>query len=266
MNAPHAPLPVASRWFVATPVGDGVTLISEPFVDEFLRANIWLVRGRERDLLVDSGNGIAPLLPAVRAVQDEPGKPLLAVATHAHSDHMGGLHEFEVRLVHRLEADAAARAADVACLVSADLPSSLTLQIAEDGVRLPDLLISALPREDFDPSRYRLVPATPTAVLDEGSTIDLGDREFAILHLPGHSPGSIGIWEATTGILFSGDAACRDGPLLDRLPGSDVDDYRTTMERLRGLPVSIVHAGHDPSFSRSELAKIAESYLASRGR
>ncbi|RPI32384.1 MAG: MBL fold metallo-hydrolase, partial [Actinomycetota bacterium] len=77
-------------------------LLTEPFVHEFLRANIWLIEGRERDLLVDCGNGIAPLLPAVRALQERPGKPLVAVATHTHSDHMGGMHEFPARLVHPL--------------------------------------------------------------------------------------------------------------------------------------------------------------------
>ena len=44
----------------------------------------------------------------------------------------------------------------------------------------------------------------------------LGDRHFEVLHLPGHSPGSIGLWERRTGILFSGDALY-DGPLLDEL-------------------------------------------------
>ena len=66
---------------------------------------------------------------------------------------------------------------------------------------------------------------------------------FEVLHLPGHSPGSIGLWEARTGTLFSGDAIY-DGPLLDAIPGADEDAYRITMERLRSLPVTVVHGGH----------------------
>jgi glyoxylase-like metal-dependent hydrolase (beta-lactamase superfamily II) len=258
-------LPIAEEWFSATPAGAGVTLLTEPWVDEFLRANLWLVAGRERDLLIDAGNGIAPLLPAVRALQGHPQKPLVAVVTHTHSDHMGGLHEFPERLVHRLEAEALADAADAACLVTAQFPASLLAEIAADGLELPEVLLTASPREGFDPAAFAVVGTTATGTLDEGDTIDLGDRVFAVLHLPGHSPGSIGLWEEKTGVLFSGDAVYRDGPLLDQMPGSDVVAYLRTMERLRDLPVSAVHGGHDPSFARPRLVAIVEEYVARRG-
>ena len=39
-------------------------------------------------------------------------------------------------------------------------------------------------------------------VLDEGDVIDAGDRAFEVLHLPGHSPDSIGLWDAASGVLF----------------------------------------------------------------
>jgi glyoxylase-like metal-dependent hydrolase (beta-lactamase superfamily II) len=90
--------------------------------------------------------------------------------------------------------------------------------------------------------------------------IDLGDRAFEVLHLPGHSPGSIGLWEAASGILFSGDAVY-DGPLLDELEGSDVVAYVATMRRLRDLPVTVVHGGHEPSFGCERLVAICTDYL-----
>ena len=258
-------LPVVEHWFSAASAGAGVTLLTEPFVDEFLRANIWLIEGRDRDLLVDTGNGIAPLLPVVRALQERPRKPLLAVATHTHSDHMGGMHEFPERLVHRLEAQALATAADEACLITAQFPPSLLTEIAADGLVLPDVLVEAAPHEGFDPETFAVMGTPATGTLDEGAPIDLGDRVFTVLHLPGHSPGSIGLWEERTGILFSGDAVYRDGPLLDEMPGSDIDTYVRTMGRLRELPVSTVHGGHDPSFARPRLVAIAKEYVARRG-
>ena len=91
--------------------------------------------------------------------------------------------------------------------------------------------------------------------------IDIGDRHFEVLHLPGHSPGSIGLWEAASGIFFSGDAIY-DGPLIDGLPESSVAEYIETMKRIRELPVRVVHGGHEPSFGRDRLIEIAESYLA----
>jgi glyoxylase-like metal-dependent hydrolase (beta-lactamase superfamily II) len=101
-------------------------------------------------------------------------------------------------------------------------------------------------------------------VLEEGDVVDLGDRSFEVLHLPGHSPGSIGLWEAATGILFSGDAVY-DGPLLDELDGCcDIDAYVATMRRLWDLPVTVVHGGHEPSFGRARLVAICDDYLARR--
>ncbi|HEY4331304.1 MAG TPA: MBL fold metallo-hydrolase, partial [Ilumatobacteraceae bacterium] len=96
-----------------------------------------------------------------------------------------------------------------------------------------------------------------------GDIVDIGDRQFEVLHLPGHSPGSIGLWEPATGTLFSGDAIY-DGPLLDELAESDIDAYCTTMERLLTLPVTVVHAGHDPSFGRDRLRELARNYLERR--
>lgn len=111
---------------------------------------------------------------------------------------------------------------------------------------------------------YTVQPVEPTRLVADGDAIELGDRVFVVLHLPGHTPGSIALWEADTGILFSGDVIY-DGLLLDDLPGSDISDYVVSMERLRALPVSAVHAGHYPSFGRGRFLQLIDDYLRSRG-
>jgi glyoxylase-like metal-dependent hydrolase (beta-lactamase superfamily II) len=253
-------LPVAPRWFSVEDVGGGVTLITEPYIDEFLRSNIWHVQGRDADLLVDTGNGVAPLSPVVEGLVGDRRRPVLAVATHAHSDHMGGMHEFEHRLIHRAEASELATACDEAALVSSAFGGEFLRAMEAAGYGLPDVLVSALPASSFDPASYAITPASPTGLLDDGDVIDLGDRSFAVLHLPGHSPGSIGLWEEETGILFSGDAVY-DGPLLDDLPGSDLDAYAATMTRLHEVPVGVVYPGHDAVFGRRRLVELAGAYL-----
>jgi glyoxylase-like metal-dependent hydrolase (beta-lactamase superfamily II) len=94
-------LPIADRWFERRRVDDDVTLLWEPHVDPLIRCNIWHVRGRESDLLVDTGLGIASLREAAADLFE---RPLVAVATHIHYDHVGGLHEFDTRVMHRAEA------------------------------------------------------------------------------------------------------------------------------------------------------------------
>jgi glyoxylase-like metal-dependent hydrolase (beta-lactamase superfamily II) len=88
---------------------------------------------------------------------------------------------------------------------------------------------------------------------------------FSALHLPGHSPGSIGLYDERDGVLFSGDAVY-DGELIDDLEHSNVDSYVATMERLAKLPVSIVHAGHYDSFDQSRLHRLIDQYLQGRRR
>ena len=94
--------------------------------------------------------------------------------------------------------------------------------------------------------------------------IDLGNRRFTALHLPGHSPGSMGLLDQTDGLFFTGDAIY-DDRLVDDLPGSDIAAYVATMERLRHLDVSLACGGHGPTFNRARLRQIAENYLRQRG-
>jgi glyoxylase-like metal-dependent hydrolase (beta-lactamase superfamily II) len=254
------PLDIAPRWFETRRIADDVTLLWEPHVIPLMRCNIWHVRGRERDLLIDTGMGIASLRAAMDGLID---KPIVAAATHTHADHVGGHHEFEDRLVHRLEADGlAAPSADNTLLASEFAAGELRmLRIA--GYEIGDTLITALPHAGYNLAGYGVRPAPPTRIVEEGHIVDLGDRHFEVLHLPGHSPGSIGLWEARSGTLFSGDAIY-DGPLLDELHHSDIAAYIGTMHRLRDLPVSVVHGGHDPSFGRARLIELIDAYLARR--
>ena len=94
-------LPVADVWWVRERVDDGITRVTEPHVHPFLRCNVWHVQGRDADLVVDTGMGIRPLRPFV---ERELEGDLIAVATHAHTDHVGGLHEFDYRAIHEAEA------------------------------------------------------------------------------------------------------------------------------------------------------------------
>jgi glyoxylase-like metal-dependent hydrolase (beta-lactamase superfamily II) len=236
-------LPVAARWFERSDVGGGVTMLTEPHAHAYIRANIWHVRGSDCDLVIDTGMGLQPLLPALDKV---PGKPLLAVATHIHVDHVGSLHEFADRAGPRHSAAGFFAMSD-----------EWTLAHMFRELEVP---VSALPEPGWRAERYRIEPAPLTRILDEGDVVDLGDRRFTVLHLPGHSPDSIGLFDEKSGVLFSGDAIYDDA-LIDDLPGSDRAAYRRTMERLKGMPVSIAHGGHGPSFGRERLREIADGYL-----
>jgi glyoxylase-like metal-dependent hydrolase (beta-lactamase superfamily II) len=252
----------ATTWFSTEEVGDGIARIWEPHADPMIQANAWLVQGSSMDLVIDACNGLAPLMPAIQPMRRQPERPLMAIITHAHMDHAGGLHEFEARAGH---AEEEPYAKDIDPLLLADqVWPAAARQMEEAGYPLPEVLIDSLPADDFDPFTWRPTGAGLTEVLGEGDVIDLGDRRFEVLHLPGHTAGSIGLWHERSGMLFSGDAIYAEEPLIDTAPTSDVASYVRTMRRLRELPVSIVHPGHDYSFDRQTLVRVATRYIERR--
>ncbi|BDA86543.1 hypothetical protein Sa4125_40850 [Aureimonas sp. SA4125] len=78
-----AALPVAEGdWYRKTDLGGDITLILEPNVDVLEQSNLWHVRGRDRDLLINGGMGIVPLRPALPELFE--GRETIAFATHTH--------------------------------------------------------------------------------------------------------------------------------------------------------------------------------------
>jgi glyoxylase-like metal-dependent hydrolase (beta-lactamase superfamily II) len=254
-------LQIAQRWFDHEKVSDGITRLWEPHVIRVMQCNIWHVRGRNRDLFIDTGMGIASLRDATRHLFD---KALTAVATHTHLDHVGSLHEFADRIAHCDEAEVLTRPSENFSMLRAEHAVEFIESLERAGYAIDSCFITALPRQGFNLSQFQCPPAPATRLVQEGDVIDLGDRVFEVLHLPGHSPGSIGLWESATQTLFSGDAVY-DGPLLDEIPGSDISAYCRTMKRLEALPVRVVHGGHDPSFDGARLRQLARAYLERRG-
>ena len=94
--------------------------------------------------------------------------------------------------------------------------------------------------------------------------LDLGGRSLQVLHAPGHSPGSICLWEADSGTLLSGDVLVDGEPLLDQLPRSSPADFAASLRRLADLPLATVYGGHGPVFGRRRAREIVTDYLAGR--
>ena len=234
---------VVRPWFESTVVASGITRFIEPHVHGFFQANLYRIEGRDFDIQLDFGVGVRSLMEVSPAI----GRPVLALASHAHVDHVGSFHEYGRRAGHRSEAHTFAEMDDAGTLASAfvNIENALT----------------ELPAADWAMSRYRLVPAPLSEFLDEGDVVDLGSRKFTVLHLPGHSPGSIALLDEHNGDFFSADAIYDEG-LVDDIPGADVTTYLRTMQRLAELEVRTVYAGHGAVMDGAQMHRVARDYIA----
>tara|TARA_B110000196_G_scaffold96859_1_gene83944 strand:- start:157 stop:885 length:729 start_codon:yes stop_codon:yes gene_type:complete len=237
----------ANNWYETQKMNGDITYIGEPFIKEFYRCNIWHVRGRDKDMLVDTGMGVVSLRAHVAQITE---KPTIAVASHTHFDHVGCHHEFDERMVHINESN---------ILKSPTRENTLAEPYVEDSI------FTKLPPYPYISTEYAVKAAPATKLLKDGDVIDLGDRHFTVMHTPGHSPGGIMLYENSTEILFSGDTVY-DGPLIHNAYHSDLADYIDSMKRILDLTVCIVHGGHFSSFDGARYRELIKIFLDSNDK
>jgi glyoxylase-like metal-dependent hydrolase (beta-lactamase superfamily II) len=195
----------------------------------------YLVRG-ERTLLLDTGVAGTPeavILPYLDSIGLSPSDLDFVLNTHADVDHFGGNAAIRAR---------APRA--VFCAHSADVPW------IEDRERILRERYGWYASYDVDYSpeekdwlREAMGPDVPLDVrLSGNETFRLG-QELAVhvVHLPGHSPGHVGLWEPASGTAIITDAALgrglydMSGNVISPPPYFDVTAYEGTVRLLRSL-------------------------------
>ena len=236
---------VQQPWFQTDRIQDDLYCITEPHYTWENRANLWLVKGRDSDLLIDTGLGVSSLKLYLAELLY---KPLKVVASHVHFDHSGSCHEFEQVFIHQNEHEA---------LCGGD--QQLILSAPEIGF-VPDSDFEFIPYQGFSASNYEVKACPHAQAIQHGDIIDLGDKAFEVLHLPGHSSGSIGLYNSRSQTFFSGDVVY-DGELLDNLEDSVVADYIESMEKLLQLKTDEVRPGHYHSFDRRRLQELVTQYI-----
>lgn len=181
------------------------------------------MNGSERSLLIDTGLGICNISKEVKQLTD---KPVTAVATHIHWDHMGGLKYFPDFYAHEAELN----------WLSGGFPLSMDRirSMVADRCTFPD---------GYDVGTYELFQGTPTRILRDYDAIDLGGRVIEVLHTPGHSPGHMCFWEKERGYLFTGDLVYK-GTLLAYYPSTDPEAYLTSLKKVAARPVKRVFPAH----------------------
>lgn len=157
----------------------------------------YLIVGREKAMLIDTGYAFGDLRGAVRSITE---KPLYIVNTHGHLDHACGnaqfdepvyIHENDISLClehtgKAMRSESADRAAH-----------SVNYQTHE--------VYNALPA-DFDRETYISRGAGKLEAVEDGHVFDLGGATLETVFTPGHTKGGISLWYREKNIAFVGDA------------------------------------------------------------
>ncbi len=142
---------VKKPWFHTQKIRDDLYCITEPHYTWENRANLWLIKGRDSDLLIDTGLGVSSLKLYLADLLD---KPLKVVASHVHFDHSGGCHEFDQVFIHKNEHHALC-CGDQQQILSAPeigfVPDSDFDSIPYQGFSASDYEVKACPHEGLSP-------------------------------------------------------------------------------------------------------------------
>ena len=235
--------PVANLWFSIEAYENDILLLRESHIDPYAVGDIWIVRGRDQDLVVDSGSGMVTPAPLVAAIC---GRQVTAVALNHSYDHAGGWHSFPGRACHPEDATEL---------------GSFTVESEGVSAYLNDDTLWALPTDGYQLSDYSLKPAKPTRLVEEGDIFDLGDRNLQVMHVPGRTSGGLAIWEEASGSLFTSDMLY-DGDHGLAWPPADPKAYCASLRRFRELPVEHVYPGHYGTLDRNHMLKVIDEQLA----
>jgi glyoxylase-like metal-dependent hydrolase (beta-lactamase superfamily II) len=178
---------------------------------------MFLVKGEKAFALIDSGQGRGKLREYLS--QYTGGLPIEPIFTHSHGDHIGQADQFISDTVERIG--------------EADRPA--TVRLLESRGVADDVIAKNLQS------------------VHNGDRVDLGDRSLVIYNAPGHTPGSIVIFDEKTGNLFTGDSFGSNSPTIPdalwlQFSQAPVDTYlatvKTSRQYFRGK-VTHIMTGHN---------------------
>ena len=210
------------------------------FLGDGLNSNCYILKSDSEGLIIDSGlgnfwqsnyaqkrfNDVLSKFPDISSI----------LLTHAHLDHVGGVLGLGSELRNKIKI--------------------IAHEIEKKYLEIPD-------KRYIDPifGNKSIRKILVDNSVKHGEILEFGDFKLEIIHTPGHTEGSICIYDPKRKILFSGDTVFPEGSF------GRVDFYKSnpealvhSLELLTSYDVDFLLAGHMPPITRNANSSIRMSY------
>lgn len=234
-------LSYSNEWFEVYQVKDSIYAIYEPF--QWQEVISYLIIGDEFALLFDSGNGIGNIKEVVSSITQ---LPIRVLNSHSHIDHVGGNADFD--FIYGMDTE----------FTKVRMKGMPREQVAAEvsEAALCNGLPAGVKAEDHHIRSFNI-----TQLIDDGDSIDLGNRTLEIISIPGHTPDAIALLDRENGLLWTGDSYYA-GPIWLFMPETDWEAYKNSVERIAKLAPSLKYllpAHNTPLEDPSYLNALAEA-------
>ena len=207
----------------------------------------FLIPGETIALLWDTGLGIGDIRACAEALTD---LPITVLNSHNHPDHIGGNAQFD----------------RVMCYDNEPAVERLTRGYTHEeleGFIVPEEIVRP-PEGCFDGDTFFIPGKAPTATVEDGQVLDLGNRKLEVMYTPGHNNTSITLIDEQNGLLFTGDT-WYPGPLYAFHEDASLPDYLESMRRIEAVikekNIQWVYGSHNAILPGTELICQTPAFL-----
>ena len=248
-------------------VAGNIYRIEVPMPDNPLRIlNSYFIRGKERDILIDTGFQLPECRKALAEGLSELGSAPERrdiLLTHLHSDHSGLAAEFVGENGHIYM-----NAADLDYqrgICEGNIYSRMHEQYLSEGYP-PELVME---HEQNNPARQGAMKSLDPRfeAIEEGQQFYAGDYELTAIHVPGHTPGNTMFYIKEEKIMFTGDHILFDiSPNITAFVGVEdsLGKYLTSLKKSVSFEVELALPGHRKSGDYRKRIEQLQSHHASR--
>ena len=177
----------------------------------------YLIRGDYKNVLIDAGldKNFSNLQNALLTIGIKVRDIDIVINTHEHFDHIGANRYFQ----------------DYA-LIAAHRFAAVKIAVEDKFVTM------------YESGDLNELPLKIHLWLEDKFRFDIGNFVLEVIHTPGHTSGSICIFEFNHKLLFTGDTVFADGTLSYISESGSIGDYINSIGRLGIISVNEVYPGH----------------------